>query len=225
MKIFGLYIILSLLTGNPILALVLLLVIFFFAERRFIGVLPDIFKPMRRANRVRQLKKVIQVNPADAEAYLELGETYFRQEKYGKAYDFLKNASKKMTGHPLYHFYLGASLYHLGNAEEGRKELEQALEINPKGSFGEPYVYLLEIYIEQKQPEELINNTYNRLLSYGSTKTFYQAGKLFLKYKDMNRARRLFRETVDNYEASRGALRKANRRWAILAKIGLLSAK
>lgn len=225
MKIFGLYILLSLLTGNPLLAMVVLLLIFFFAERRFVGILPDIFEPWRRASRVRQLKQEIQVNPANAEAYLELGESYFRQGKYGEASSFLENASDKMAGHPLFHFYLGASYYHLGKIGEGKKEIEKALEANPKVSLGEPYVYLIRIYLEEKQPNEKIEHLFNQLLSYGSPKTFYQAGKEFLRTNDKARARRLFRETIENYEACRGALRRTYRRWAILSKISLSSIK
>lgn len=225
MKTFGLYILLSILTGNPLLALVILLLIFFFAERRFIGILPDLFEPWRRANRVRQLQKEVQVNPANAEAYLELGETYFRQGKYGLASSFLENASGKMAGHPLFHFYLGASYYHLGKIEEGKNEIEKAVEASPKASLGEPYVYLIRIYLEEKQPDVKIDYAFNQLLLYGSPKTFYQAAKLFLNANDKERARRLFRETIENYEACRGALRRVYRRWAILSRINLSSIK
>lgn len=225
MKTFGLYMLLSLLTGNPFLALVILLLIFFLAERRFVGILPDVFQPWRRANRVRQLKKEVQVNPADAEAFLELGETYFRQGKYRQALSFLENASGKMAGHPLFHFYLGASSYHLGKIEEGKRQIEKAAEINPKASLGEPYVYLIRIYLEEKQHGEKIEHLFNQLLRYGSPRTFYQAGKLFLNAGDKERARRLFRETIENYEACRGALRRMYRRWAILSKISLSSIK
>ncbi|MCL6559397.1 MAG: hypothetical protein K6U74_11495, partial [Firmicutes bacterium] len=130
MKTFGLYILLSLLTGNPILALLILFTIFLVMERRFVGILPDVFKPWRQANRIRQLKKEVQINPANADAYLDLGEAYFRRGNYGEAASFLENASGKMAGHPLFHFYLGASSYHLGKIEEGKRELEKAVQIN-----------------------------------------------------------------------------------------------
>lgn len=224
MKIFGLYILLSLLTGNPLIALVILLLIFFFAEHRFIGILPDVFEPWRRANRVRRLNKEVQVNPANAEAFLELGETYYRQGKYGQAAAFLENAAEKMVGHPLFHFYLGASYYHLGKIREGKSEINKAVEANPKVSLGEPYVYLLRIYLEEKQPDA-IEHAFNQLMLYGSPKTFYQAGKLFQGANDKNRASRLFKETIENYEACRGALRRVYRRWAMLSKISLLSIK
>jgi len=60
---------------------------------------------------------------------------------------------------------------------------------------------------------------------YGSPKVFYQAGKMFLQANDQQRARQLFRETIESYEACRGALRRVYRKWAFLSKISLLSIK
>lgn len=225
MKAFGLYMILSVLTGNPLLSLVILLLIIFFAEQRFIGILPDIFALWRRENKAKLLKKEIRLNPANAEACLDLGEIYFRRGKYGQALSFLENASGKMAGHPLFHFYLGASYYNLGKIEEGKRELEKAIEANPKVSFGEPYLFIIRICLEEKQPDAKIEHFFNQLLLYGSPKTFYQAGKLFLNNNDKEKARLLFRETIENYDACRGALRRFYRRWAVLSKIALLSMK
>lgn len=225
MKFFGLYVILSILTRNPLLALFILLLVIFFAERRFIGILPDFLGPWRRAGRVRQMKKETELNPANADACLELGEAYFRQGKYRQAVSFLENASGKMAGHPLFHFCLGASYYGLGRIKEGEKEIEKAVEANPKASLGEPYVFLIRIGLEEKQPGEKIEYLFNQLLLYGTPKGFYQAGRLFLQANDRERAKRLFTETVESYEASRGALKRVHRRWAFLSKINLLLIK
>ncbi|MCL6634184.1 MAG: tetratricopeptide repeat protein [Peptococcaceae bacterium] len=222
MKTFGLYILLSLLTGNPLLALVILLLVFFLAERRFIGILPDVLEPWRRLNRTRQLEKEIRVNPADGEACLELGEIYFRRGLYEKSLLFLKNASDKMAGHPLFHFYLGASYYHLGKIEEGKEEIEKALEINPRAGRGEPCLYLIKICLAEGQPEAKIDHLFNQLMLAGSPEIFYKAAKIFAGANDKEKARRLFRETIENYEACRGALRRVYRKWAILSRIRLI---
>lgn len=225
MKTFGLFALLSLLTGSPLFALAVLLLIFFFAERRFVGVLPDFFRLWRKASRTRLLNKEIRVNPADAEAHLELGETYFRQGKYKLASSSLQQASTKMEGHPLFHFYRGATYYHLGEIKEGRKEIERAVKINPKVSFGEPYLYLIQIYHKEKRPGAEIDGLFNQLLLYGTPRTFYRAGKFFLDAGDRHRARQLFRETIDNYDACRGAMRRYYRKWAFLARMSLLSTR
>ncbi|MCL6638886.1 MAG: tetratricopeptide repeat protein [Firmicutes bacterium] len=222
MKFFGLYLILSLLTRNPLLALIILLLAFFLAERRFVGIFPDVFRPWRQAGRVRQLKREIRLNPANAEAYLELGEAYFRQGKYEQASSFLENAANKMAGHPLFHFYLGASYYHLGKLIEGKKEIDKAIKANPKVSSGEPYLYLIRISLKEKRPTGEIEQAYNNLLLYGSPATFYQAGTVFLSIHEKDRAKRLFRETIESYEACRGPLRRIYRRWALLSKIALM---
>ncbi|MDD4238154.1 MAG: tetratricopeptide repeat protein [Desulfotomaculaceae bacterium] len=221
MKIFGLYILLSLLTRNPLLTLVVMLLIFFLLEKRFIGLLPDFTAPWRRANRVRELQKEVRVNPANADACLELGEAFLQKGQHEQALSYLNSAAAKMDGHPLFHFYRGASYYKLGRIEEGRVEIEKSVSINPKASLGEPYLYLIRIYLQQMQTGEKIDQLYLHLLQYGSPKIHYLAGSLFLNYNDKEKARRLFRETIENYQACRGSLRRLYRRWAILSKIGL----
>lgn len=225
MNKFIIFVLLSYLTGNPLLVLVIMLLVIFFVERRYVGILPDVFEPWRRAKRTRQLKRDIAINPANAESYLELGEAYFRQGKYEHALSFLESASGKMEGHPLFHFYLGASYYQCGRIKEGKAELEKAIRANPKVSLGEPYVYLVKIYLEEGQPVEKIEHVFEKLLSYGSPRVFYQAGRQFLSGNDRERARRLFRETIESYEACRGSLRRKYRRWAFLSKISLSSIK
>lgn len=223
MNKFIIFVLLSYLTGSPLLVLAIMLLVIFFAERRFVGILPDVFEPWRRAKRIRQLKKDIAINPANAEFYLELGEAYFRQGKFRQALSFLESASGKMEGHPLFHFYLGASYYECGRIKEGKEEIEKAIAANPKVSLGEPYVYLARICLDEGQPEEIVEHIFKQLLSFGSPGVFYQAGRHFLKYNDRERARRLFRETIESYEACRGSLRRKYRRWAVLSKISMSS--
>jgi tetratricopeptide (TPR) repeat protein len=199
-----------------------MLLILFLAERRFIGLLPDFTTAWRRGSRVRELQREIRVNPANAEAYLELGEACLHKGQYDQALSYLNSASDKMEDHPLFHFYRGVSYHQLGRIEEGRVEIEKTIELNPKASFGEPYLYLAKIFLQQKQSGEKVDQLYQKLMQYGSPKIHYLAGNLFLEYNDKEKARQLFGETIGNYQVCRGSLRRLYRRWALLSKIGLL---
>jgi tetratricopeptide (TPR) repeat protein len=221
MSKFFIFVLLSYITRSPLLVLVIMLLVLFLTERRFVGILPDFFEPWRRVKRISQLKKDIAINPANADSYLELGEAYFRQGKYEKALSFLENASGKMEGHPLFHFLLGASYYNSGRVKQGKEELEKAIRANPKASLGEPHLYIVRIYLEEKQPDENVEQVFSQLLLYGTPRIFYQAGRSFLASNDKKRAHRLFRETIESYDACRGALRRANRRWAFLSGVYL----
>lgn len=222
MNKFFIFVLLSYITRSPLLVLVIMLLVLFLTERRFVGILPDVFEPWRRAKRISQLKKDIAINPANADSYLELGEAYFRQGKYEKALSFLENAAGKMEGHPLFHFLLGASYYNSGRVRQGKEELEKAIRANPKASLGEPHLYMVRIYLEEKQPDENIEQVFSQLLLYGTPRIFYQAGRLFSAANDRERARRLFMETIESYDACRGALRRSYRRWAFLSKLNLM---
>ena len=222
MNKFFIFVLLSYITRSPLLVLVIMLLVLFLTERRYVGILPDVFEPLRRAKRISQLKKDITINPANADSYLELGEAYFRQGKYEKALSFLENASGKMEGHPLFHFLLGASYYNSGNLKQGKENLEKAIRANPKANFGEPYLYMVRICLEEKQPDEIVEQAFSQLLLYGTPRIFYQAGRFLLATNDKERARRLFLETIESYEACQGALRRSYRRWAFLSKLNLM---
>jgi tetratricopeptide (TPR) repeat protein len=127
-----------------------------------------------------------------------------------------------MEGHPLFHFLLGASCYNSGRIKEGKEELEKAIRANPKANFGEPHFYMVRIFLEEKQPVEKIEQAFGQLLMYGTPRIFYQAGRSLLASNDKESARRLFRETIESYEACRGALRRSYRRWAFLSMLNLM---
>ncbi|SFG58614.1 Tetratricopeptide repeat-containing protein [Desulfotomaculum arcticum] len=211
LKFFGLFLIISMLTRNPLLALLILIIIFVFIDRSFIGMLPDFLAPLRRRRRRSELQREVVVNPHDANAQLALGEMYFMQGRYDRAVERLQNALVKMEDSALGRYYLGASLYYLGQKEQSLKELAAAIQINPKVAHGLPYLYLLK----HSYSESLTDS----LLRYGSVQALFETGKYLKQIGKKQEAAKFFNEVLDVYRLSSPTMRRNYRRMAVYARL------
>ncbi|MFA7467170.1 MAG: tetratricopeptide repeat protein [Desulfotomaculaceae bacterium] len=211
MRTVGLFLIISLLLRNPLLALLIIILIYIFLDRRFIGILPDFMAPLRRRRNMAELKRQVQVNPHNANAQLELGEIYFLNGQYKQAVEYLEKALVKMDDSALARFYMGAALFNLGQRDESLQQLKEAISLNPKIAHGYPYLYL----VKHEYSEELVAN----LLRYGAVKTFYDAGKYFKQVGNRHQANQFFDEVLDAYRLSSPTMRRQFRNMAIYARL------
>ena len=85
-----LWIILSSLTGRPILSAVVLLAVAWAVERYTVGVLPSPFRALARWQRAAKLERVLQSNPHDRRARLELADLWVARRRYAAAAEVLK---------------------------------------------------------------------------------------------------------------------------------------
>ncbi|MFZ5633979.1 MAG: tetratricopeptide repeat protein [Bacillota bacterium] len=224
MKSIFLFSLITLFTGNPLLALAVIIVLYVIIDRSFIGILPDFTVPWRRRMRIGDLERTIGANPHNGDALLELGMLYFNRKQYRRAIGVLERAYEKMKDWPDVHFYLGAASYEIGDTGRGLAEIQEAAEINPKISYGFPYIYLIRAVLEQKGTAgRNIDDLENKLLRFGSVQAFFEAGKLFYRYGEKSRAGKFFREVLDNYRLSSPTFRRTYRRMAIMSRLYLRS--
>lgn len=76
-------------TGNPFLAIIVILAIYYFVDRRYIGLLPNIAKPFQRRRRMSNLRRQLQMNPHDTPAKHYLAEAYIEVRQYQRALSLL----------------------------------------------------------------------------------------------------------------------------------------
>jgi len=69
-------------TGSPIIALLVILAIYLAVDRTFLGFLPDPIRLFKASSRIRELKKVISVNPHDGRSLKELGVYMLERGEY-----------------------------------------------------------------------------------------------------------------------------------------------
>lgn len=218
LKTVWIFVLLSMLTRNPLLALLLIVLLYALIDRSFIGLLPDFLAPLRRRKRVAELVREVGVNPHNANARLELAELYFQRGQYRQVVPHLQQALVKMADSALARFYLGAAYFHLGQWDESRRELEEAVRLNPKVAHGYPYLYLIKHGHragKDRQGEKLVDE----LLRYGSVKSFFDAGKYFKSTGRRREAARFFSEVLDIYRLSSPTMRRNFRRMAVYARL------
>ncbi len=224
MKAIPLYFLLSMLTGNPILALVVLLLLYGFIDRLYFRFLPDFFAPLKRNSRIKNLQRLIYLNPSNADALLELGVLYFEKRRYDRCIEYLNRAGEKIENSARLYMYLGMASFEINNSSGGIKFLEKALELNPSVGYGLPYVYMLRYHLESgNSQKELFSKLEERFQSFANTENFFRMGKVYKNSGDRIKAKEMFEHALRDYTYCPRALRKLHRRWAFFSWLNKLT--
>lgn len=213
-RIFSFYL-LSRILGNPIVALIVLLVIYAIIDRRFVGLMPDIFRPLRRAGQLRRLREQLRLNPADANVQLELGSALRERGRLDEAVTQLEAAAHRLdTSQAL--FQLGAAYITAERWEEGKEALEKALRMNPRVAYGEPYLYLARYNIAMGLSVSDVAGLDEVVSHYGSVRVCYALGRLFEQGGDAAKAKAMYAEALATHRVNPPFLRRQERRaaWA-----------
>ncbi len=212
---FFLFYILYWLLGNPLLALLIILLIVFTIDRTFLGFIPDPFKAFKRSGRLRQLRRLVSINPHDARSLKELGILMVEKNEYQTALEYFEKASSKMSDDPEFIYYHGLSAARSGNIAKGWELVDTALSTSPELKYGEPYLMMAEVYIENNDFRSALPLLENFLkIHSSSSRGFYQMGIVKMNLGMKNEAGEFFRKSIDAFKASPRFKRKLDRRWA-----------
>lgn len=212
--LFGFFI-LTRLFRNPLLALAIIVAIYFIVDRRFVGLLPNVFRPLQRGSTIRRLRQELAMNPAHAPAHLELGTLLAEKKRWSEALPHLEKAAERLENSQSL-FQLGITYFHLERFEEGKKALEAALALNPRIGYGEPYLYFMEYSMQHHDAEELAELE-GVLRQYGSVEVYYRAGRLWERTGEKERARAMYAEAWQTHRSNPRFLQRKERRYALRA--------
>jgi len=142
LRTFFLFYLLSWLLRNPLLALVIVGVIFYFSEARYSGRYfnPTSFYTKRHA--IGELRQTLTVNEHDAGARNDLGRLLADDAKFAEALPHMELAIKRMEESAETNYYYGLCLLNTGDADGGERFMKRSLEISPRFLYGEPQVVL-----------------------------------------------------------------------------------
>lgn len=82
--------------------------------------------------RVQQLRTILNSDPKNAGAAVQLGNTYFDAERYADAIDWYKKALEIDPKNPDASTDLGVSYYYTNQPDEALKQFEHSLQVDPK---------------------------------------------------------------------------------------------
>lgn len=214
-----LWIILSSVLRNPILAGVLVLVIGFVTDRVAIGVLPDPFRFISRWRRKSRLQRTLLQNHNDRRARFELAEIFVAQKKYQLAVDTLKPNLEAGDDdkHTLY--VMGVACLGAGHAQQGETFLEATEALDPNFRMGDLELERGRFRIARQDYKGAVEalKRFKQKRHASIEGTYLLAKALELSGDDATAA--LEREEAwKHYVAAPGFQRKRERRWAWKAK-------
>ncbi len=218
--------IIYLLTGSPITALLVILAVFLVIDRTYLGFLPDPVRTFRISSRVRELKRIVSINPHDGRSLKELGIFLVEKRDYQNASRYFEMAEAKMSDDPEFNYYYGISTARTGNIDRGRELLEKALNASPSLKYGDPYLMMAEVYIDNgdyKSALPLLAKFEN--IHSSSSKGFYLMGLVKLKLGSIDEGASYLEKSIKMFKEAPFFKRKTDRRWAWKARMLLRSCK
>lgn len=130
------FLVLSVLLGNPLLALFVLVVIYWALDRYTLGLLPDPFRFVSRWRRAAQLRSKLRTNPHDRRTRLALADTYLELRRPGAAFEAAKPNVEAGDHDPHTLFVAGRAAFGAGEAAIGDRLLEAARDEDPTFAQG-----------------------------------------------------------------------------------------
>lgn len=215
LKLFFLFGMLWWLLGNPFLAILVMLIVLYALERRFLGLTPSLVRPFRRRSAIAKQNRQLQLNPHDVSAKTELARLYIEGRKYAEAKEILLGIETQMEHSAEYWSDLGLCELALGRTEEGERAMLRALGISPKVKYGLPYLRLGEAYAKSDPEKALAYLRQFQEIHSSSCEAYYRLGSVYEKMGKMEEARQSYRECRSIYRTLPRYMKRRERKWAL----------
>lgn len=203
--------------GNPFIAILVLLIIFYFLERRYIGLSPSLIRPLKRRSAISRWRRHIHMSPHDVSAKSELARLLIERKSYTEARDILQDIESRMEHSAEFWSDLGACELALGRLEEGESAMLRAIEISPRVKYGQPYLRLAEAY-SRTNPEKAIACLQQfKAVNSSSCEAYYRLGSIYISLGRTDDAANAYRECTQLYRALPRYMKRHERKWAIRA--------
>ncbi|MCI3923915.1 tetratricopeptide repeat protein [Paenibacillus sp. TRM 82003] len=219
MKLGILFGLLWLLLGNPFVAILVLLLVLYFVDRQFIGLFPSVTRPLKRNRRLKAALQDIRERPFDLSAKQEAARLYMEKRRWSEARRLLEDLMPAMPQSAEARCELGICRVKTGELELGEQDIREALEMNPRVRYGEPYLRLAEALapVDSERAIEVLKQFGDANSS--SCELYYRLGRLYETLGRKEQAKEAYREARDVYRALPKYKRKTERRWALFAAL------
>ncbi|RKP45855.1 tetratricopeptide repeat protein [Cohnella endophytica] len=201
--------------GSPIIAIIVLLIVVYALERRFIGMSPSIVRPFRRRGSISKWRRQLHLSPHDVSAKSELARLLIESKRYGQAKEILSSIESRMEHSAEYWSDLGACDLALGHAEDGEREMLRALSISPRVKYGQPYLKLAES-LAKREPVKAIGYLRQfKEVNSSSCEAYYRLGTIYADLGNREEASGAYAECLQLYRSLPKYLRRHERKWAL----------
>lgn len=207
------------LLGNPFVAILVLLLVLYFLDRSFLGIMPSLLKPIRQRRRLAKALQDVRERPFDVSAKQEAARLYMDKKRWADAERLLEEIAPAMEHSAEVKCDLGICRVKTGRVDEGEREIAGALAINPRVRYGEPHLRLAEA-LASVEPERAVAALHRaREATSSSCELYYRLGRLYEELGRSADAKASYREASDVYRALPRYKRKTERRWVLLSAL------
>lgn len=217
MSKFFLFVFLWWIVGNPFIAALVLILIIYFIDRRYIGLFPSLTKPFKRNQRLSRLLQELRSQPHNTSAKLEAARIYTEKKKYSEALKYLLEVKPVMEDSADVLSEIGLCYLKLNDLDKGEQYILQALEKNPKVKYGDPYLKLGEAFAEVNANKAVAYLQQFKDIHSSSCEAYVRLGAIYQSLGLTQEAKKAYQEAVDIYQGLPKYKRKAERRWALIA--------
>lgn len=208
--------------GNPILAIVVLLIIYYFLDRRYIGLLPSIARPIRRLMRLSNLRQQIAANPHDMPAKYDLAQSYIERRQFSQAARLLEELPNDMQETAEVIYDRGVCQQGLGNYDKAEALMHEALSLDDTLRHGEPYLKLAAMQAQRSPAKALeLLQTFG-MHNFSSCESYYRKAQIQKELGQLQAAIESLQQCLETYRTLPGFRKRAERRWALLAQLRLI---
>lgn len=212
---FGLFVFLFWLLGNPFIAIIVMLLLLYLLDRRFIGISPSILKPLKRLSRTRKLRQQIDQSPNDVSSKHELARLLLERKKYGEALRLLEPIEHVLVDSAEYWDDLGIGYLYSGDEEKGMASMLRALELNPRVKYGAPYLRLAAHLAAGNSSQALAYLHAFQEVNSSSCEAYHYQSSIYKKLGNTEEARRVAEEGLRVYRMLPKYKKRQERRWAL----------
>lgn len=220
MSKFILFYVLYWLTGNPLLALLVIVAVILAVDRTYLSFIPDPFKALRASSRIGELRKIVSMNPHDGRSLKELGVLLVEKGNFGKAVEYFRGAEAKMADDPEFNYYYGIAEARTGDISKGKGLVEKALQSSPGLKYGEPYLMMAEVYIDRRDYRNALPSLEKFVeIHSSSSRGFYRLGLVKMKLGMKDEGVAYLRKSIKAFKSAPLFKRRVDRKWALKARI------
>ncbi len=210
------------LTGNPLIALLILLVIIYFLDRRFVGMFPSVTRPFRRNSQLRKLRQALQLNPHHTSNKRELARLLMEKKQFRQALPYLEEVLQVIPESDEIRAEIGFCCLKLGDLERGEQMMLEALEQNPRVYYGEPHLRLGEAFSSSDQEKSLYHLDQFREIQSSSSEAYYRLGRLYAQMGRREESQEAYREAIAIYRSLPKYKKRTERPWALRSRFRLI---
>jgi predicted Zn-dependent protease len=187
----------------------------FFVLRPFI---PDPFVLARTWGRIRALDSQIAANPANVTARRDLAVIWLERLRPRRALALLDEARARTPADAELLYLTGLARFRSGDAEGALEPLVQAVDIDPRVRFGEPYLVAAEALLSLDRLEEA-EDALDRYVSSNSSSLqgYVRLAEARKRRGDREGAQKALREALDTWSQLPGYRRRSEVGWWLRA--------